>query len=376
MAAARMTLPKVQPVWSLLLLAALAGCRSTPLAAGPHLDPLSFLSWGQRDKEAAWGNWAATHLQSGDLVFVRGESRILFGLVNFSQLCTEVADSRFSHIGLVSRENDAFYVYDVVMGGPRRVPFGKFATDRQISLMAVKRLQPEYRRYAPAAIKYCRQVSARHGKFDTELKLDNEYYYCSEMIELAFRHAGLPLSAPVRIDQLPHIDRLPVPVEAFMRTVTTIDPQQEIYLPGNEQIGIWACPYLDLILDATTMSQLAADLNTPSAVATDSGIARSSVAAGSVRTVSADQNSASQVVLTRHRDHRSQRPVGDHGRGRDGHHGRDRWCRGRRQPHLGGRARRVHHRGDARRWRRDRQRRDTLIRTQRIRVDREDHQRC
>ena len=26
---------------------------------------------------------------------------------------------------------------------------------------------------------------------------------------------------------------------------------QEIFLPGNDQIGIWSCPYLDLVLDGT-----------------------------------------------------------------------------------------------------------------------------
>jgi hypothetical protein len=130
-------------VWSLLLLAVLAGCRAAPLAGGVAGGSLSLLPWDHRPEQVAWERWAATHLQSGDLVFVRGDSRILFGLVNFSQLCTEVADSRFSHVGLVSCEKNGAFVYDVVVGGPRRVPFGKFASDRGISLFAVKRLQPD-----------------------------------------------------------------------------------------------------------------------------------------------------------------------------------------------------------------------------------------
>ncbi len=315
-----MTVHGISSLWSLLVLAALAGCRSAPLAAGPSIAPLSFLPWVHRAEEVAWENWAATHLQSGDLVFVRGDSRILFGLVNFSQLCTDVADSRFSHVGLVSRENDGLFVYDVVVGGPRRVSFGKFAADRRISLLAVKRLRPEYCGCVSAAIEYCRQISSHSGKFDTELRLDNEHYYCSEMIELAFRHAGLPLSEPVRIDQLPRIDRLPASTETLIRTMTTIDMQQEIFLPGNDQIGIWSCLYLDLVLDATPTSQPPEDPAAPAAVPTGSDIARSSAAADSVRTASAGPAIRARVVLTGHRNHRKERPVGDHRRGWHGNH--------------------------------------------------------
>ena len=165
-----------------------------PAGHGKPSDLLSRLGWNHREEEIAWKHWAAAHLCSGDLVFVRGESRILFGLVNFSQLCTDVADSRFSHVGLVSREQDGVFVYDVVVGGPRRVRFDEFATDRQISLFAVKRLKPEYRVYIPAAIEYCRQVSTSNGRFDTELKLNNEHFYCSELIELSLSSCGF---APV-----------------------------------------------------------------------------------------------------------------------------------------------------------------------------------
>lgn len=286
-----MTVHKLHPVWSLLMLAVLAGCRSVPLATAP-VAAFSIFPWDHAPEKAAWDTWAAAHLQSGDLVFVRGDSRILFGLVNFSQLCTEVADSRFSHVALVSCEKEGVFVYDVVVGGPRRVSFGKFATDPQISLFAVKRLQPEYRSYVPAAIEYCRQISAHSGKFDTELKLGNGHYYCSEMIELAFRHAGLPLSQPIRIDRLPHIDRLPASTEAVIRTMTTIDMEQEIFLPGNDQIGLWACPYLDLVLDATPTTQPPTaqpppDPDVPPPASRDSDIARNSAAADWVRTVSA-----------------------------------------------------------------------------------------
>lgn len=284
-----MTVCKLVSVWPLLLLAALAGCRSTPLATPTPPNLLAQLPWSDRGEEVAWDHWAAAHLYDGDLVFVRGDSRILFGLVNFSQLCTDVADSRFSHVGLVSREPDGVFVYDVVVGGPRHISFGRFANDHQISLIAIKRLKPEYRSHAPAAIEYCRSVGSASGKFDSEFKLDNEHFYCSELIERAFRHAGLPLSQPVRIDRLPRIDALPTTTRAIIDTMTNIRMDQEIFLPGNEQIGIWSCPYLDLVLDGTTTDLPPTDIAALSmpvepAVITGSSTAESSAAAGRART--------------------------------------------------------------------------------------------
>lgn len=284
-----MTVRKLTLLPTLLVLSLLAGCRTATLVTASSPDLFTRLGWTDQAEEIAWDRWATLHLHNGDLVFVRGDSRILFGLVNFSQLCTDVADSRFSHVGLVSREPDGVYVYDVVIGGPRHITFGKFATDNQISLLAVKRLRPDYRSFASAAIDYCRNIGSASGTFDTEFKLDNEHFYCSELIELAFRHAGLPLSQPVRIDQLPRIDELPTTTRAIIDTMTNIRMDQEIFLPGNDQIGIWSCPYLELVLDATKTDLLAddiADLPMPfeTGLSTGSGTAGNSSPAGRART--------------------------------------------------------------------------------------------
>lgn len=283
-----MTVRKLNHAWALLL-AVCAGCHSIPLAKPTPPDWLTQVGWPDRDGETAWDHWAAAHLQSGDLIFVRGDSRILFGLVNFSQLCTDVADSRFSHVGLVSREPSGVFVYDVVVGGPRHVTFGKFAADHRISLLAVKRLQREYRDHVPAAIEYCRAAAKASGKFDAEFKQDNGHYYCSELVELAFRHAGLPLSQPVRIDHLPRIDALPASTRTLLDTLTNIRMDQEIFLPGNEQIGIWSCPYLDLVLDGTATDLRPAEIAALPMPVESSGIrgsdtARSSAPAGWART--------------------------------------------------------------------------------------------
>lgn len=201
-----------------------------------------------RERQEAWDRWAADHLQSGDIVFVFGESRILLGLVNFSKLSTEIAGSQFSHVGLVSRENGRVWVYDIVSEGPRRLPFGRFMTDDIVWSIAVKRLQAPYRAAIPTAIAYCREQFDTKRKFDTDFRLDNDRLYCSEMVEGGFRQAGLTLSQPVRIDQLPHFDRLGQTTKQLIRTASKIEFDQEILLPGNDTIGLWACPYLDLVV--------------------------------------------------------------------------------------------------------------------------------
>ncbi|MCY2992713.1 MAG: YiiX/YebB-like N1pC/P60 family cysteine hydrolase [Planctomycetota bacterium] len=199
-------------------------------------------------REVPWNSWAAGHLQSGDIVFVLGESRILLGLVNFSKLSTEIADSRFSHVGLVAREGDQVVVYDIVAEGARRMPFGAFVNDGRVWSVAVKRLRPEYQYCVPAAIAYCQKVVASKTRFDSDFRLDNDRLYCSEMLELAFESGGLSLADPVPMNELPRFDKLREPTKRLIQVATRIDFNQPMYMPGNDQFGIWSCPHLELVL--------------------------------------------------------------------------------------------------------------------------------
>jgi hypothetical protein len=176
------------------------------------------------------------------------------GLVNFSRLCTELADSRFSHIAIVSREDDEIIVYDTVVGGPRRISFGQFVADRRVWKIAVKRLRSEHQRFVPSAIAYCRQAYESKTEFDEDFQLNNDRLYCTELIELAFRHAGLPLSEPIRIDALPGYELVSGPTKRLVQAATAIEMDQEVLLPGNETIGVWANSDLELVLDVTDVS--------------------------------------------------------------------------------------------------------------------------
>jgi hypothetical protein len=199
----------------------------------------------------AWQRWGEQNLESGDLLFVHGESRILLGLVDFSRLASDLADSPFSHVAIVSREDDQLWVYDIVAEGPRRIAFADFVVDRRLFLLAARRLRPEYREHVPLAIDFCRQAWQQRQPFDDDFRLNNDRWYCSELIETAFRQSGLPLSDPVPIEQLPGYPHVAPAVRHLILSARAIDPGEAVFLPGNDTIGIWASPWLQPLLEPT-----------------------------------------------------------------------------------------------------------------------------
>ena len=78
----------------------------------------------------------------------------------------------------------------------------------------------------------------------------NDKLYCTEFVELAFRSAGLRLSHPIRWDALPGFDKNSVPINAI-RIANGIKLDEYVIVAGNEQIGIWSSPALELVLDQT-----------------------------------------------------------------------------------------------------------------------------
>jgi hypothetical protein len=238
-----------------IVAAAVSGCSTTGqrLPALPS-QLLASSAFSRRPIADQWQQWAKENVQSGDILFIQGESHILLGLVNFSQVCMQLTDSRFSHVAVAAREGSELVVYDIIRDGARRTPWGDFVGDRRVHTLAVKRLRPEYRDRIPAALAYCRQVYESGVPFDQSFQLGNDRLYCSELIEIAFRKAGLPLSATVRIDQLPGYAKLRAPTKQLLETATPLRSSQEVLIPGNDTQGIWASPCLELVLDATKIA--------------------------------------------------------------------------------------------------------------------------
>lgn len=241
-----------QIILSCLFVAAIAATGSGCARTKPSTSPLAALLPARNDQRARhiseWNDWADSHLQNGDIVFMRGDCYVLLGTVNFSDLSTDMTDSRFSHIGLVAIEDGQAYVYDIRSEGSLRTRFGDLLAHERLHQLAIKRHRDASPDSLAQAASYCRGVFQRREKYDDQLKLDNDRLYCTELVENAYLKVGLTLSEPIAIRDLPNYDRH-LKAIGFVKTVTSIEPEQAVLVPGNDQFGIWANPSLDLILD-------------------------------------------------------------------------------------------------------------------------------
>jgi hypothetical protein len=198
-----------------------------------------------------WDAWGRKVLKDGDIVFRRGDARILFGYFPFSRFIAKVSGSEYSHTGVVAIESGGPVIYDTTKAGVRRQPFSVWVLDNT-GPIGVKRLRPDRRAHIPAIVAWCRKVFADQVPFDYELGLDDAALYCVEMTEKAFRSQGLALSAPVRLGDMENATKYPIRVFVIQAlSAVSIDKplslEQAVYFPGNERHGIWSSPYLETV---------------------------------------------------------------------------------------------------------------------------------
>ena len=195
-----------------------------------------------------WNEWGIRHLRDGDVIFILGQSRLVMGLINFSEFSSDIAASRFSHVGIVSIEDQQPYVYDIVSHGPRRKELGWYLDRDQIRRVAFRRPRPDLADHIPSVIRFCQQVYHNKVPFDRRFRLGDDTYYCSEFIDTAWRRQNVPLCAPVPINQLPNFTEFPKTTVTLIEAMTSISAEQEVILPGNDSFGIWSSPALTLLL--------------------------------------------------------------------------------------------------------------------------------
>ena len=88
--------------------------------------------------------------------------------------------------------------------------------------------------------------------FDRGFKLDDERLYCVELVEKAFRSAGLPLSEPVRIGDWKNLGQFPLTTVAFLAASAwvldaPITLDQPVYVPGDDRQGLWGSLWLETV---------------------------------------------------------------------------------------------------------------------------------
>jgi hypothetical protein len=196
---------------------------------------------------AAWEEFGREHVREGDLLFRYGVAYHITGRLT-ACVTAGVCDSPFTHDAIAHWEGDELYVYDIVPApeGVRKIPFAFWALDNAPHSLAVMRLRPEYRCYIPGALAYIEDAWLRQVPFDEGLHLDDERLYCSEMIEKAFRSAGLALSDPVPIRCLPCY-----PAYSFLRPLAEwaagVDVEEPVFAVGNARYGLFGSPRLELV---------------------------------------------------------------------------------------------------------------------------------
>jgi hypothetical protein len=189
-----------------------------------------------------WDRWGKQVLRDGDVLFRRGDAKLLRGHFPFSRFIANISGSQFSHTGIAAIEGGEPVVYDTTKAGVRRQPFCVWILDNA-GPFGVKRVKPERQAYAARAVAYCRDLYAKQVPFDYELSIDDKALYCVEMTEKAYRNNGLPLAPPQRLGDMENITKFPICVMAFMK-ISDLQPEQLVFFPGNERHGIWSSPHL------------------------------------------------------------------------------------------------------------------------------------
>jgi hypothetical protein len=215
-----------------------------------------------------WDRWGRSVLKDGDIVFRRGDARILFGRFPFSRFVANCSASQYSHTGIVAIEKDGPVVYDITKAGVRRQPFCVWILDN-VGPIGVKRLKPDVQNKVPAILTFCRSNYKEQTPFDYELGLDDSAFYCVEMTEKAYRSAGLVLSEPIRLGDMDRASEFPICIFTIQALSAwaleePLTLEHRVYFPGNDHNGIWASPYLQTVypVPATATAAKPADRKT------------------------------------------------------------------------------------------------------------------
>ena len=199
----------------------------------------------------AWRQWGEQHLQTGDLVFTRGNYYILLGMLNFTDISTQICQSEFSHVGIVAVEEGVPMVYDVSNRGVDKLPFGHYVTQSGFQRVTIKRPDPSLYQALPATLEFVRRQASEGKQFDHRFEMGSDKFYCTELIAAAFSEAGVELCQPTLVSQLPgRATANPVSVELLKR-LTGLQEHTAIYCIGNSNYGLIGNPLLREILPPT-----------------------------------------------------------------------------------------------------------------------------
>lgn len=130
-------------------------------------------------------------LQEGDLLFQDSDCG---EFCNAIEAVTEgINDWDFSHVGLVMKDDDeTLKVMEAISAGVVLTPLDTFLNrsfdKNQQPKVVVGRLKPAFKTFVPKAIDFIH--SKMDAKYDYYFNIENDSFYCSELIHLAFQAAN------------------------------------------------------------------------------------------------------------------------------------------------------------------------------------------
>ena len=220
------------------------GPQANAARAEGQLTPLFY-----NQEMAEWAEFGRRNIQEGDILFRYGKSYKPYEMFT-SRVIAGVEDNRFSHDGIAHWEGDALYIYDAEPDpqATRKIPFEFWVLDVADQSLVIKRLRPEFRCCIPKAIAYCDDVYQKQVPFDDALDPDDRRLYCSEMVEKAYRSAGLVLSDPIPITCMPHYQRW-LPIKPLVTLFTPIRVNRKVFALGNQYYGTFGSPLLETVYE-------------------------------------------------------------------------------------------------------------------------------
>jgi len=157
----------------------------------------------------------------------------------------------FSHNGMLMKENEKWYVLEAISAGVSQTKLDDFLNRHLDSLqnpkVVVGRLKPEYQHLIPATLM---EAELLLGKpYDSGFDLQNDSYYCSELIHLSLQKAnqGKPVFAvnPMTFKDPDSDDFFPVWKMYFEKLKMEI-PEGK---PGLNPGGMSLDPAIEIIYD-------------------------------------------------------------------------------------------------------------------------------
>lgn len=256
-------------LWGLVLGMSL-GCQSVPpprsmlervvVPVTSTVEQVVLKTWDTSASSAEqWDAWAANHLETGDIVFIRSEIPVYGGVVDLADVVVRLQEGPYSHTGILVQTEAGPTIYDATRSvGVRQIPFSRFVGSYQREV-GIKRLKAASDREAVIAqvVQFCEDAHRRQIPFDKRFELGEEALYCTELTVTAYRHAGVTLTEPIEACELPGYGRLSA-IERQLQRLSPLGDHSHVYVPGNDEIGLWSSPWLEAVAAASTPNELIA----------------------------------------------------------------------------------------------------------------------